>query len=158
MAKVKIEPSGCCINKGWIQVRLSMYLEPTDPRYNEHHVFVVDETSRKWLNGYKGVVDTMGSPVDQANYDAWIDSLPHIWRDNPFNNHFIYVDETDSNATILLKIEAAFTEFFNGWSQYKEMEEVWHSKARPQLVSKTLTLTQITAANTRLTQIKAMVI
>lgn len=158
MPYVKIEPSGCCIHKGWIQVRLSFYLEPTDPRYNEHHVYVVDTTSQAWLRGYKGKVDSMGSPINQADYDTWVAGLPHIWRDNPFHNHFIFVDSTTSATEILKQAQDSFNEFFAGWAEGKDMTQVWLSKARPMLTSKTLSPAQLSSANTRLSQIKAMVL
>ncbi len=157
MAKVKIEPSGCVIHKGKIQIRLSMYLDPIDPRYSEHHVYVVDETSQKWKNGYKGAKNPDGSPI-QADYDAWIASLPHVWRDNPFNNHFIYVDADIPVADVKSQAQAYLNEFFTGWSEGKDMGAVWHSKPRPQFVSKTLTPMQLATVQTRLDQIKVMVI
>jgi hypothetical protein len=158
MAYVKIEPSGCCINKGNIQVRLSMYLEPTDPRYSEHHVFVVDTTSKEYLAGYQGKLDAEGSPVDQADYDKWVDGLPHVWRDNPFNNHFIYVDGSVSTTEILEQAQDYLQEFFDGWSKGDSPEKIWQSKIRPVVTEKTLTPTQLSTANTKLNQIKVMVI
>ncbi len=158
MAYIKIEPSGCCIYKGWIQVRLCFYLEPTDPRYNEHHVFVVDETSLQFKNGYKGKIDADGNPVNQADYDAWIASLPHIWRDNPFHNHFIFIDADTTDSEILKQAQDAFNEFFAGWCEGKEMADVWHSKVRPVFVTKVLTADQQLTCQNKLSQIKAMVI
>ena len=158
MAYTKIESSGCCIHKGWIQVRLCFYLEPADPRYNEHHVYVIDETSQAWKKGYKGAKDSMGSPVNQADYDAWIAGLPHIWRDNPFHNHFIFVDAVTPNTEILKQAQDSFNEFFAGWSEGKDMLDIWRSKVRPTLMSKTLSPAELTSTNNRLSQIKAMVI
>lgn len=158
MAYVKIEPSGCCIYKGRIQVRLSFCLEPTDPRHSEHHVYVVDEMSPLFKSGYKGKLGAMGAPVNQADHDAWIASLPHVWRDNPFHNHLIYVDATTSNAEILRQAQASFQEFFAGWSDGKSMIQVWKSKPRPVFAAKVLSPQQLTTANNKLAQIKAMVI
>lgn len=179
MAFVKLEPSGCVIHKGNIQVRLSMYLEPADARYSEHHVFVVDETSPEWLKGYPGEVKTIpvsqlsletnGSwtilsedqgqvtiPADQADYDAWLAGLPHIWRDNPFHNHFIYVDGSATDAQIQKQAQDYLAEFYAGWSQNQKMEDVWHSKFRPRFTEKVLTSTQVTAVEARLSQLKSL--
>jgi len=158
MAYIKIEPSGCYIHKGRIQVRLCFYLEPTDPRYNEHHVYVVDETSQEWLGGYKGKVDAMSSPINQADYDTWIASLPHVWRDNPFHNHFIFIDADTTDSEILKQAQDAFQEFFDGWCKGKDMADVQHSKVRPAFVAKVLTAYQQLTCQNKLSQIKAMVI
>ncbi len=158
MAYIKIEPSGCVIHKGNIQVRLSMYLEPTDPRYNEHHVFVVDETSQQFLNGYKGKMTTEGIPVDQADYDAWIAGLPHIWRDNPFNNHFIYVDGNITITELKQKANDSFQEFFTCWSLGMNPIDVWHSKVRPVFVVKQLNEAEAIMTEYALREIKAIVI
>lgn len=48
MAYAKIEPTGCCVHKGLIQVRINLYLEFGDPRYDEHHIW--DEVNEKWQN------------------------------------------------------------------------------------------------------------
>lgn len=155
---MKIEPYGCRIHKGLIQVKLCFYLEPTDPRYNEHHVYVIDETSREWLRGYKGKVDATGNPIDKDAYDTWFAALPHIWRDNPFNNHFIYVDVEATGNDILKQAHDSFNEFFGGWCESKDMMTVWQSKLRPQFIPKVLTSSQLALATTRLAQIKEMVI
>ena len=158
MSYIKIEPSGCGIYKGWIQVRLCFYLEPADPRYGEHHVFVVDETSQEFKDGYTGVVDAEGLPTDQSDYDTWVVSLPHIWRDNPFHNHFIFVDFNTPLTDIIKSAKEAFDEFLAGWKVGLDGNQVWHSRPRPKFVAKTLTAGQLALANMKLAQIKMMVI
>lgn len=158
MAFPKIEPSGCCIRNGWIQLRLCFYLEPLDQRYSEHHAYVVDTTSPQWLSGYHGMTDSMGNPMSQADYASWVASLPRIWQDNPFHNHFVFVDITDTDISIRREIQKAFHRFLAGWIAGKDMGDVWRSKERPQFAAKNLTPEQLLLANARLEQIKAMVI
>ncbi|GAG19174.1 unnamed protein product, partial [marine sediment metagenome] len=57
MAHAKLEPSGCGVHKDRVKLRISMYLEPSDPYYEKHHVYVPDPTSPEYLNGYQGEVD-----------------------------------------------------------------------------------------------------
>jgi len=84
MSYVKINPTGCNERNGLVQVRFDCYLEPTDVGYTEHHVTVPVIPKE----GYLGKVDEMGAPVDMADYDRWIASLPTETRDNPFCCHF----------------------------------------------------------------------
>lgn len=158
MPYIKIDPSGCCIHKGWIQVRVNMYLDPTDPRYSEHHVSVVDETSAKFLKGYIGKLNPDGTPVNQAQYDEWIASLPHVWRDNPFNNQFFHIDVGMTILELLSQVQAVFSEMFDGWSSGLNPDAIWKSKVRPKLTARALTPEQITAFETKLNQIKALVL
>jgi hypothetical protein len=87
---VKIEPSGVCERKGMVQVRYCMYLESGDYGYDKHYVEVpvIPE------GGYPGKVDEMGRPIDSTDYQKWIDGLSKVWQNNPFHNHFVYVEPT----------------------------------------------------------------
>ena len=91
MAYARINKTGCHVRKGNCQIRLDFYLEPTDPRYADRYLHLVDTTSPEYLAGYKGEVDEFGNPKDQADYDAWLASLPHVWTNTPFHTHFIYL-------------------------------------------------------------------
>jgi hypothetical protein len=94
MAIAKIEPSGCTARKGKVQLRFSLYLEPGDPRYEEHHVKVDGE-----------------------------------WRDNPFHNHFVYVDADATDAEIQRLLAESLEEFFGLWVKGVSILEAW--KTRP---------------------------
>ena len=110
---VRVEPSGCCERKGMVQVRFSMYLEPTDYGYDKHCVQlpVIPE------EGYQGKVDEMGEPVDIEDYNKWLDGLPKEWQNNPFHNHFIYVEPDTTDKEILDIGEAFLHECYIKWAQ-----------------------------------------
>ena len=88
---IRFEPSGTHIHKGDLKIRLDFYPQPEDKSYSMHHVFVVDETSPEFLDGYKGEVDKGGNPIDFTDYEKWIEGLPHVWRTNPALCHFLTI-------------------------------------------------------------------
>lgn len=92
-----------------MKVRADLIPEPSDKTYQLHHVYVVDETSQAWLRGYKGKLDSEGSPVNLVDYDAWVATLPHIWRVNPCLCHFIVVPETVQLVDLEAFIPKLFT-------------------------------------------------
>jgi len=110
MPYAKLEPSGCGIHKGRAKLRIDLFLEVGDPNYDKAHVFVVDETSPEFKAGYKGKLDAEGNP-DPADYEKWLDGLPHVWRDNPFHSHFIYPDKDATDADIKAQIERTLNYF-----------------------------------------------
>jgi len=124
MAIGKIEPTGCAVHKGKVQLRLSFYLEPGDPRYEEHHVQVpiIPE------GGYPGEVDAEGSPVDQDHYNSWLESLPKVERDNPFHNHFVYVDADATDDEIEQLLVESLEEFFGIWAGGEDILKAWKPK------------------------------
>jgi len=104
-----IEPSGCGIVKDVAKLRVDLFLNETDPHYDKHYVFVpvIPE------GGYPGTVDAEGKPVNQADYDAWIESLPHIWQNNPFHSHKIWLpDAGASDNYINEQIERTLNYFY----------------------------------------------
>jgi hypothetical protein len=125
MAYAKLEPTGCAVHKGKVQLRFSYYLEPDDPGYEEHHVQVpiIPE------GGYPGEVDAEGSPVDQEHYNSWLESLPKEWRDNPFHNHFVYVDADATDAEIKQLLQESLDEFSGIWTEGEDILKAW--KTRP---------------------------
>lgn len=129
MPFAKIEPTGCGIHKGRAKLRLDFFLNPDDPNYDKHHVYVVDETSKEYQRGYKGKVDDEGNPLDLEDYQKWEDGLPHVWRDNPFHSHFIYPDKDVGDADIKAKIESCLNYFYafhqHCWDEGKEFIEEW---------------------------------
>jgi len=104
-----IEPSGCGIVKDVAKLRVDCFLNETDPHYDKHYVFVpvIPE------GGYPGTVDAEGKPVNQADYDAWIEHLPHIWQNNPFHSHKIWLpDAGASDNYINEQIERTLNYFY----------------------------------------------
>lgn len=124
MAIAKIEPTGCTVHKGKVQLRFSFYLEPSDPRYEEQYVQVpiIPE------GGYPGEVDAEGSPIDIGHYNNWHESLPKKWQNNPFHNHFVYVDPDTPDAEINQLLTESLEEFFGIWTQGKDIPEMWKTK------------------------------
>ena len=69
MAYGLIEKSGSGVwHGGLVKLRIDMFLEPDDARYDERHTLVpvIPES------GYPGLVDKEGSPVKQSDYDLWL--------------------------------------------------------------------------------------
>lgn len=126
MAYGIIEPTGCAARMGKVQLRFSFYLEPDDLRYEEHHIQVpiIPE------GGYPGEVDAEGLPVDQEHYNSWLESLPREWRDNPFHNHFVYVDADVSDDEISRLLTESLEEFFGIWARGEDILKVWKPKER----------------------------
>ena len=119
-----IEPTGCCVRKGKVQLRFSFYLEPSDPRYKEHHIQVPIIPPE----GYQGEVDAEGIPVDQVHFNNWIESLPKKWQNNPFHNHFVYVDADTPDAEIKQLMTEALEEFYGVWAEGGDMLEAWKTR------------------------------
>jgi len=122
----KVEPTGISVRRGKVQIRFSFYLELGDARYEEHHVWIPVIPPE----GYPGEVDTEGNPIDDDVYNAWIDSLPKVWRANPFHNHFVRVspDVTDGEIADLLRDSLA--EFYGMWSKGEDIVRTWKRKRR----------------------------
>jgi hypothetical protein len=94
---VKVEPTGVCNRNGLLQVRFSFYLYSSDYGYNKTHVQipVIPES------GYTGAVDASGTATNSAKYQAWENSLPKVWQDTPFYNHFVYADPEISDSELM---------------------------------------------------------
>jgi len=124
-----IEPSGCGIHKNRGKLRLDFFLNPDDPHYDKCHVYVVDSTSEEYQKGYQGKVDEQGNPLDSEDYQKWLDSLPHIWRDNPFHSHFIYPDKGTTDTELKAKIESCLSYFYHFhqhcWNNNKRFVDEW---------------------------------
>lgn len=113
MPRARIEPSGCGEFHGNVKVRLAFYLTPDDARYDERHYLVPVIPKR----GYLGEVDAIGSPIDQADYDAWIESLPKKWVLAPFHNHFLYLPPDVTEDVIVAKADFHLPNFYAAWLQ-----------------------------------------
>lgn len=100
-AKIIFNPTGTNLTKDQLQIRLDIYFGETSKTYSQQYVFAIDETSKEFLVGYKGIDD----PIEFQN---WLDSLPHIWRLNPAICLFIDIDNTTSLLNIQNYIEQQF--------------------------------------------------
>ena len=94
--RYEIEKTGCCERKGMVQIRYAFYLDQDDYGYDKCHVQVpvIPE------GGYKGELTKEGTPVDQTDYQKWIDGLEKVCIDSPFHNHFSYFEPTDTEEKI----------------------------------------------------------
>ena len=118
-----------------------MYLDKGDYGYKKHYVQVpvIPE------EGYTGKVDETGSPIDIEHYHNWLDSLPKVWQNNPFHNHFIYV-EPDTTDQEIMDMGVVFL---------KEAYAEWATDRTPNIKNKPHTLPVFAA--TRLEAVKAKV-
>lgn len=126
----RLEPTGISVRKGKVQLRLSFYLDPTDARYEEHHIQVpiIPE------GGYPGEMvygeDGTGKlvPLDRDDYDAWFESLPKKWVTNPFHNHFVRVSPDTADNEIKNLMRDFLAEFYGIWSRGGDILRVWKAK------------------------------
>lgn len=124
MAIAKIEPTGCCVRKGKVQLRFSFYLESTDPRYEEHHVQVLDAED---------------IPTGE-------------WRNNPFHNHFVYVNADVCDDEVRQLLADSLEEFFGIWSRGEDILKVWKSKGR--LIAGAMSVESIRKCQRKVSDIK----
>ena len=145
---VKVEPSGCCERKGMVQVRLAMYLDPTDYGYDKHHVKLplIPES------GYIGEIDSTGRPTNLTDYRNWFNSLPKVWQLNPFHNHFIYVEPDTTDEEIMDIAEAFLHEAGIKWCNNAKLDLT--NNALPFIKPAIVTSERKTSCETRATQIK----
>ena len=108
---VKIEPTGVCERKGLVQIRFCMYLELGEYGYERHHVQVLKEGAV-----YTGERDALGMPLDMSDYLSWESNQVKVWQNNPFHNHFIYVEHDIDTKTIMDIGEAFLQEAFIKWT------------------------------------------
>jgi len=80
--------------------------------------------------GYPGKVDKDGNPKDMDDYNTWIESLPKVWQNNSFHNHFVYVDPDITDAEIVLLLRDSLDEFGAIWSSGEDILKVWKSKRK----------------------------
>jgi len=117
MPFAKIEPSGCCERYGVVQVRLDMFLEEGNARWDDPRFYVTDWNSPEALAGYKGLVDKEDYPLDWEAYNAWADDLPKIWLpERDFHTHMVYFDPyTLRDEDIEAAINRHLPNFYKAW-------------------------------------------
>lgn len=141
---VKIERSGTGIWKDrMIQVRACGYLEEGDPRYEEHRVPDTEGQT------YMGEVTEDGTPIDQADYEKWLETLPK--KSNPFHNHLFRVTYTATDSEIIAIANAKMQEAFGKWSS--ESKILISNKDMPYTIPAKTTATLRASLETRLSEI-----
>jgi len=109
---VVVDPSGTSERKGMVQINLSMYLYPCDYGYEKKHV----QISVFPEEGYPGEVDKDGLPIDDGEYEKWVNGLPKEWVNSPFHSHFIYVEPAATDEEIMDTAEAYLKIAYEQWS------------------------------------------
>ncbi len=149
---VKLEESGSIIQKGNIRLRFDYFLDPSAPGYDIHNVYVIDETSKEFLAGYLGKLDKEGNPVNPIDYQKWEDSLPHVWRNNPFVCVFVYVPPTITDTELQDKATTILNEAYRYWIIGLDMRGF--RTAESVMTVKELTETEKVTYETKLASIK----
>lgn len=121
MAYVKIEPSGCCEDKGMVQVRLSMFLDPGDYGFEKHHIDVpVRDLTEHEISS---VFDEHGRGL-KSDYEALVSTIGTKKQVNPFHNHFILVPPDITEKEIMDIAEAFLHEAYLKWATDSKLDLV----------------------------------
>ena len=130
MPYVKIEPSGCCERHGLAQVRLAMYLEPTDYAYEKHYVQVCS----------RELTEAEIADPELAKL------VPKVWQLNPFHSHFLHLEPNVTDKEIEDLMAFHLPNFYEAWCQdYSDvkggMRHGWDVKhrTRPKRYEKLIT-------------------
>ena len=106
-------------HKGLVKLRIDFLLEPDDARYDERYTYVPVIPKE----GYPGLVDKEGTPLNQADYDLWLASLPHYWRDDPFHSHILRFEPDVSQETVEASILFHIPNFYKAWTEGWDKEK-----------------------------------
>jgi len=138
MPYAKIEKSGCEVwHGGLIKLRADLFLTPEDKRYDERYILVPIIPPE----GYPGEKDKEGRPEDQADYDAWLEHLPHIYQLNPFHSHFLRFEPTVSQDAVEAAINHHIPNFYKAWTEELDkvpggMRHGWDIATRPKAIGR----------------------
>ena len=127
MAFAALNKSGCSEHKGNVRVRLGFYLEPTDPRYDDTWVPIVDED---------------GLPTGE-------------YQLNPFHNHFVYFSPDVTKDDIKSEIEYHLPNFYKAfqdeWDKVKGgMRHGWAVEKRAKPIDYSKDATRVSQCQNRL--------
>ncbi len=117
-----IEPTGCSVRRGAVQIRIDLFLDEKDARYKEHHIQVPVLPE----GGYQGKVDDMGQPVDQKDFDKWMKSLPKVWQDTPFHSHFIQLSPDATDADVKKEVKKVLDGFGGEYEKGGDLVAYYH--------------------------------
>jgi hypothetical protein len=140
----KVNTTGVSERKGLVEVRYDLYLDPSDERYSEHYVQVPVIPKE----GYTGKVDEEGNPIDQVDYDKWLDGLERVYQHNPFCCHFCQFEPNVTDAEIEYVGKLALDMKYKDWV----VGSLARTKNEP--VTFSTNPTKITACATRVATIK----
>ena len=115
-----INKTGLSERGGLVQVRFDLYLEPSDPGYNDYRV----EVPVIPPEGYSGERDAEGNAVDAEAFKKWLDKLPKEKRDNPFCCHFCQFEPDVTDEEILYVGELALDMAAKNYSDLKKNRNV----------------------------------
>ncbi len=150
---LRFEPSGTHIHKGYRKVRFDLIPQPTDKTYAIYHIYYQDETSKEFLRGYKGKLNTEGSPVDQVDYNVWWDGLPKVWKTNPCLLYLLVIDGDETRTQIKQMLLDIFDKDTVSLLKGKLSQPVINlrdvTKLRPPVVASKVNSIDIEAINTR---------
>ncbi len=155
--KAKFNSTGTHIHKGFLKVRIDLYPDVTDKTYPIHHIQVPVTPE----GGYQGEVDEMGSPIDQNDYNSWIDSLPKVWQLNPCLCYFM----TIKADTTSLQLEQMVKELFDK-ATLSQLDDLLSqpiinirgvTKLKTQIITDKVVSADIGAINTRLSSLEVQV-
>ena len=103
---IKVEPSGCCERKGMVQIRFGAYLDEGDYGYDKHHVQVPERALTE---------EEIADPELAAK-------VKKVWQNNPFHNHFIYVEPDTTDGEIMNIGEAFLHEAYIKWACEQKLD------------------------------------
>lgn len=92
---------------GLVNIDAAFYLEEGDEGYEDYikeHYVTLPVIPK---GGYPGKVNERGGPVDIAEYEKWLASLPTVKQLNPFCNHSMQFEASATEEEILYCFEWA---------------------------------------------------
>lgn len=104
----EIVPENTHTQHGFLKGCVRIFPPEGTKSFNQHYVDVVDEASGKFKAGYKGELKEDGSPVDEAAYKKWWESLPKVKRLTPILNHFIRINQDTTKAEFIAKVQEIY--------------------------------------------------
>ena len=96
-----------------------MYLDKGDYGYKTHYVEMPVMNEGK---DYPGKRDENGWPVDMDELNKWTATLPKAWQNNPFHNHFIYIEPDTTDEEIMEIAEAFLHEAYVKWASDEKLD------------------------------------
>lgn len=96
-------PTGTHVKNGLLKIRLDFYPSENSKSYNKFYQYLVDKTSKEYLLGFHGNIDSL------TEYEVWINSLPHSWQLTPALKLFIAIDENTTKEEIINYLENIYT-------------------------------------------------
>jgi len=145
----KIERTGCCVSKGRVQVRYSLFLHPGEKRYEEYYLEmpIIPE------KGYPG--ELTDDPESQAACQAWHDALPTEMVNTPFHDHFEYFEADATDKEIADELAEVLDEFWAIWQHNENISDGYVSR-KPKTDRKEGTPIQAVVAEARVALVKEL--